>query len=101
MKKVIDGKVYNTETAEHIGNWSNGYYCNDFHYCCESLYKTKKGNYFIHGEGGAMSKYSASHGNSCSGSSDIVLLSESEAREWAEENLDADEVEANFSVEEG
>ena len=31
MKKVIDGKVYNTETAEHIGNWSNGYYCNDFH----------------------------------------------------------------------
>jgi hypothetical protein len=101
MKKVIDGKVYNTETAEKIGHWWNGYSNTDFNNCEESLYKTKKGQFFIAGEGGAFSKYSVSCGNGRGGGSGIVLLSENEAREWAEEHLDADDVEANFTVEEG
>lgn len=44
MKKVVDGKVYNTETAELVHEWSNGRYGNDFRYRGKDLYRTKKGN---------------------------------------------------------
>lgn len=85
MKKVIDGKTYNTATAEHLANWWNGCSSTDFGYCIEDLYRTKKGTYFIAGEGGAMSKYAQSCGyNSVCGGEDITPLSEFEAREWVE-----------------
>ena len=85
MIKVIDGLRYNTETAEEIGSWSNGYYSSDFHHYNETIYRTKNGNYFIYGEGGALSKWSESFGNSRGGSSGIVALSIKEALEWFEE----------------
>ena len=58
MKKVIDGALYNTDTARCIGAWDNGYFRNDFNFCKEMLYKTKSGKSFLYGEGGPMSKYS-------------------------------------------
>jgi len=87
MKKVIDGKLYNTETAEEIGSYSYSH-STDFNYVEETLYRTKKGAFFTVGEGGPMSKYSRSLGNnSTGGSSDIfTALSISEALEWCEEN---------------
>ena len=103
MRKVINGKMYNTETAEFLGGWSNGYYTNDFHYCSEDLYRTKKGTYFIYGKGGAMSRYSSDKGNGWRGfGSDIRLLSIEEAKAWAMVRLDADDYENIFGdVEEG
>lgn len=87
MKKVINGIFYNTETAELLHNWDNGAYGNDFHSCEESLYKTKRGAYFIHGEGGPMSKYAICIGNnSRGGSEDIEVLSETEAIKWLEDH---------------
>jgi len=92
MKKVIDGKVYNTETAEEVHNWSNHYYRNDFGYCEETLYKTKKGNYFLYGEGGAMSKYSRPVGNNGqTGGDGITVMTKYEAVKWLE-NHDGDNV---------
>ncbi len=41
-KKIINRKVYNTETAELIGKYWNGLSTNDFHYVYEELYITKK-----------------------------------------------------------
>ena len=49
MKKIIDGKIYNTETAEKIGFYCNGE--SGFGRFHETLYKTQKGRYFTHGEG--------------------------------------------------
>lgn len=87
MKKVIDGKTYNTETAEFLASWWNGCSTTDFGYCSENLYRTKKGTYFIEGVGGALSKYARSCGhNSRCGGEDITPLSEFEAREWVEAN---------------
>lgn len=85
MKKVIEGKLYNTETAELICEWSNGYFCSDFEHCWENLYKTKKGNWFLYGEGGAMSKYAKSSGDGRRGGSDITCLTKEEAIEWLEQ----------------
>lgn len=97
MKKVINGKVYNTETATEIDTYSNSYYTSDFNYFSETLYKTKKGNYFIHGVGNASSKYSCSVGNNGrGGSSEIIPLSESEAMNWLEENGDPEIIEKEF-----
>lgn len=92
MKRIINGKLYNTATAKEIGAWSNNYNYGDFSYCEETLYLKRTGEYFLYGKGGPMSKYSQSCGqNSWSGGEEITPLTETEAREWAEKHLDADE----------
>lgn len=95
MKKVIDGKMYNTETAKKIAEWNNGLSCTDFYYCCEALYLTKSAAYFIHGEGGGNSRYGEWHGNSGGPGSQIVPLTRQEAMEWAEK-LTGDEYASIF-----
>ena len=96
MKKIINGRKYDTDTATLIGEWSDGY-PRDFRYQCETLYRKRTGEFFLHGEGGAMSKYAVSHGdNSWSGGEEIIPLSYDRAREWAEKHLDADDYEAAF-----
>lgn len=96
MKRIIDGRKYDTDTAEYMGG--NMYsYPGDFHYWCEGLYRKKNGEFFLHGEGGPMSRYSEALGNNCWGDGeDIIPLTEEEAREWAEKNLSADTYEEIF-----
>jgi hypothetical protein len=97
MKKVINGALYNTETAKFIGGWEpNGHDTRNFEYFCESLYRTKAGKYFIHGEGHGNSRYGVWHGNSGGWGEQIRPMTPQEAREWAEEHLDADEYTAEF-----
>lgn len=103
MKKIINGKLYNTEIAELIGSNWNGCSTSDFDYCCEELYVTKKGAYFMTGEGGARSKYATSYGsNTTGGGSVIIPFTKEEASNWAQLFLSPDIVEKYFpdSVEE-
>ena len=96
MKKIINGKKYNTETAEFIGDYS---YSNpsDFHYFSEELYRKKTGEFFLYGEGGPASKYAEAVGvRACAGGEKIIPLTIDEAKEWAEKNLDADKYEELF-----
>lgn len=98
MKKIINNKVYDTSTAREIGcnSYSNP---RDFHYWCETLYCKRTGEYFLHGEGGPMSRYSEQiEQNSWSGGEKIIPLSYENARKWAEENLTADEYESEFGA---
>lgn len=97
MKKIINGKVYDTEKAQCVGGWSNGQYTSDFSYCSEDLYKKRTGEFFLYGEGGPMSKYAESCGNnSWSGGAKIIPLSYKAAQEWAEEHLNGEEYESIF-----
>ena len=97
MRKIINGRTYNTQTAERVGEWSNGHYTSEFYYCGENLHRKRTGEYFLHGRGGPMSPYARSIGqNSWTGSEEIVPLTEAEAREWAEQHLDAEEYEEIF-----
>lgn len=100
MKKVIDGKVYNTETAELIADASYSY-VSDFRYWEERLYKTKKGAWFLYGEGGAMSRWSVDcDGNDRGPGSGLRVLTEAEALSWCEGNdVDADTIAEHFEVE--
>jgi hypothetical protein len=97
MKRIIDGKRYDTETAELVAEWWNGYSPNDFKYCAEDLYRTKKGAFFIYGRGGAMSKYQVAVGNNgMGGSSEIIPMDEDEARHWLETHECTEELEKLF-----
>jgi len=96
MKKIIDGKLYNTDTAEELGHYWNGLGTNDFRNISESLYRTKNGVYFTAGSGGAMSSYARPCGNMTGGGEGIMVLCVDEAKEWAERHLTAEEYEAIF-----
>jgi len=96
MRKVINGRTYNTATSKCIGEWSNGHFTNDFNYCSEDLYKNTKGAYFLHGDGGAMSKYATHSGDNSGGGTEIIPMTAEEAQAWAEERLSGEQVEAEF-----
>ena len=84
MKKVINGKLFDTEKSEVIceHEFSNP---GDFKHVYEALYKSPNGQFFIEYSGGPMSKYSVCCGqNHTSGSSGIRLVEEDEAKEFAE-----------------
>jgi hypothetical protein len=91
MKQVIEGKRYDTATAQEIGVWWNGYSTSDFEYCEEKLYLTSKGNFFLAGSGGAKSHYARSHGNATGGGEAITPLSWEEAFQWAQEHLEPED----------
>lgn len=98
MKKIINGKVYDTDTAHKLGSDS---YSNpgDFHYWCEALYQKRTGEFFLHGEGGAMSRYAvAVDQSSWSGGERIMPLNFKAAQEWAEKHLSAEAYEAAFGL---
>lgn len=96
MKKIINGQVCDTATAQILGNWENVHY-GDLDFISESLYRKRTGEFFLYGEGGPRSKYAERVGNS--GWTDgerIMPLTWDEAREWAEEKLSPDEYQQVF-----
>ncbi len=98
MRKIINGRRYDTDKCELIGEYS---YSNpgDFNYMAEGLYVTpKSGQYFIAGEGGANTKFSQTVSqNTWSGGELIQPLSKDDAFAWAQRHLQPDEVEKHFS----
>ena len=81
MKKLIDGRLYDTDTAQRLGMvtglWE-GLLNQD-----ETLYRTAKGAYFLH--------YVRSSEIAWTGGEWLVPVREHEAQEWAERHLSADE----------
>ena len=92
MKRVIAGRVYNTETAVEICTQDRCH--SDFSDHTTTLYRTRNGNYFVAGEGGPQSRWSRSCGqNSWSGGSGLEAIDADDAREFAERcDLDPDEM---------
>lgn len=97
MKKVIEGKRYDTEKATVIAEWKNGHYGNDFRRCKETLYVTAKGNFFLHGEGGPLSKYAEPVGNCRTSGEDISPMKMEEAFRWCQEHDCIAAIELHFS----
>ena len=97
MKAIIGGKRYNTETATLIGEYSTpGIGKSDFYYWEAGLYKTKNGNYFIAGQGHALSPFARCFAGSCGWGDGIIPKTPVEALEWAEQNLEPEEFEEEF-----
>ena len=98
MKKIINGKVYDTEKAKALGSWSKGDGWRDFSYREETLYRKKTGEFFLFGEGGPATNYAERIGNAWSNGSRIMPMSYAEAKAWAEEKLSGDEYEEIFGT---
>ncbi len=98
MKKIIDKKLYDTDTADKIAEWDNGHGTTDGHYVSEDLYRTKKGSWFLYVEGGGLSRYAKRCGQNetCEGKG-IELLNDDEALEWLSGHGFADEAEKYFA----
>ena len=96
MRKIINGKKYDTETAEQLASYWNELSTRDFRHMTERLFRKKTGEYFLYGEGGPASKYAEHCSGGLTDGKCIIPMFESEAMKWAEEHLDCDEYEAIF-----
>lgn len=85
MKMIINGKRYDTETATLMASYDNGLSRRDFRFLSEELYKKKTGEFFLYGNGGALTYCcrKCCDGTYCNGET-IVPLSFEEAKEWVE-----------------
>jgi hypothetical protein len=97
MKAIINGKRYDTATAAEIASWGNGLGSSDFKNCDETLYRTKKGAWFLHGDGGAMTRWARAVSNGHTGGEGIQPLTPDEARGWLERHGMTSALEKHFS----
>lgn len=96
MKRIINGKKYDTETAVYICGYEYGTK-RDFYHIEESLYRKKNGEFFMYGYGGPGTKYKVYSGtNSFGGSEKIEPFTESEAKEFIEKYGDVEIYEKLF-----
>ena len=103
MKRIIEGKRFDTDKAIEVGSYDHGCYpgSGDFSHWSATLYKTpRSGRFFLAGEGGGMTKFAchSPYGGSCGGEK-LIPMEREEALAWAERYLDADVVEEHFGDE--
>lgn len=81
MKKVIQNRVYDTETAELVATYHDNT-------CAERLYRKRTGEFFIHGRGSSdHDDYAVWKGNRVTGSEQIKPLTPKRAMAWAAKHL--------------
>lgn len=85
MQQVINRTLYDTESSERIARYAGNTDPSDFYFLIEELYKTAAGDYFIHGQGGAQTKYAKRVSGGRTGSEEIREVTEEEALEWCED----------------
>ncbi len=83
MKRIINGKKYDTETALHRAEYSHGF-CGEKDGYEEHLYEKMNGEFFLMGSGYGNTKYRAFIKNGCNIGTGIFPLTNEEARAWVE-----------------
>tara|TARA_B100001250_G_scaffold34353_2_gene27807 strand:- start:7931 stop:8236 length:306 start_codon:yes stop_codon:yes gene_type:complete len=95
MIAIIEGKKYNTETAEELASWHNRKI--KCFKCDEKIYRTTKGAYFIWGEGGSATPWSKKIGSDSVAGSKIIVLTEAEVLDRLEKWQDINAIDTHFS----
>ena len=91
MRKIINKKMYDTDTAEFVEVFENTPYRSNAYYFKEKLYRKKTGEFFLYGYGNAASKYCQSDAVGMrEPGKKIVPMSEDEAKTWVERYCDVD-----------
>lgn len=95
MKKIINGKKYDTDSAKLCMYRDDGQ--SAFTYTYEALYQKKTGEFFLYGYSGPMGKYAQYVDYSTTkGGSDITPLTVEEAQRFVEKYGDVDDYERLF-----
>ena len=80
MRKVIDGKCYDTATAEQVYRHDNGIGPHDFRFRAKTLFLTRNGRWFLFHEGGPMTDMAQpSGGNGYCAGQDIEAIADDDA----------------------
>ena len=97
MQQIIGRKVYDTDSAEQIGKHGSIIDKQDFHALAETLYKDPEGEYFLHCQGGAATKYAEQANEGTTYGEEIQLLTTEEALNWCEKRtIDPDSIIEEF-----
>jgi hypothetical protein len=103
MLKIINGKRYNTETATDVLSLdiNAGMYVvesrSDFRWEDTELYLTKKGEWFLAGQGNALSRWGRQCGSMRGPGSGIMPICSEEAQAILEEHGQTELIEKYFS----
>ena len=97
MQKIVEGRRYNTETAEAVASGGNSLSRSDFRHYSETLYRTKGGNWFLCGHGGPLTRYKERCGDGWTSGEKLIPIDASEARDWLEEHDEIPALEEYFS----
>lgn len=94
MKRIVQGKLIDTEKCKTLAKWDNGRSYNDFAWCAQELIRTRSGLFVLVGNGGALSIYAHCSGESSVGRGEgMEILSKDGALQWLEEkNIDMLEI---------
>lgn len=97
MKEIVNGALYDTTTAKHLGEWQSGPNSASPDYCVLALYQKGNGEFFLtcSGEGAKNYVYHIFDGFTGRVKS-IIPLSPEDAAAWAEDYLSAEEYIATF-----
>jgi hypothetical protein len=90
MKKVINRRLYDTDTAKCVGSIDFGRPDDSLYYSWKALYVKKTGEYFLFADGGPGTQYAEA--------AEFTPLTLDEAMDWAEENLSGEEFEEAFGL---
>ena len=94
MKKIINGRRYDTDKATMVATIESRLPYTDFHYYEELLYRSPRGGWFLVGAGGALSRWGGGF-NGGAGTS-IVPLSDAETKQWLESAEETHAIEEYF-----
>lgn len=98
MKKIIQGRVYDTSTAHMVGEASGVPFQDRMRRFREALYKKRTGEYFLAGSGGPLSQWAVPYspeGGLAEGSG-IRPLTWEQARDWGERYMSPEAYVAEF-----
>lgn len=97
MKEIINGVLYDTATAKHLGEWRNNPDASSPDFCVLALYQKRNGESFLAYSGVGAERYICHISDGFAGrSKNILPLSPEAAADWAEDYLSAEEYIAAF-----
>lgn len=97
MKKIINGKVYDTETAMLLARADHGTIKDAYGAACkQALYRKKTGELFVHLESGTSPTLHSVLQSDYRQGRGIYPLTYEQAKKWAEDELSADDWEHIF-----
>lgn len=97
MKEIINGVLYDTATAKHLGKWRNNPDASSPDFCVLALYQKRNGEFFLAYSGVGAERYICHISDGFAGRTKHILpLSPEDAAEWTEDYLSADQYIAVF-----
>lgn len=99
MKKIIDGKAYDSDTAKVVAAHVVDTSSDKEEWVTEKLLVKRTGEYFLYGCGGSLTRYAVADGMGWKAGERITPCTKEYAMSWAEPYMTKEEYEEEFITE--